>query len=87
MGNISCKGNEEGGTDGCDLIRIAEEATEPRAGQPERVDENKRGFGCADRENRGIPARLTPVRIGVELRLMVFVNTCQHKSTLVNGNR
>ena len=26
-------------------------ATEPRAGQPKRVDEDKRGFGCADREN------------------------------------
>ena len=52
MGNISCKGNEEGGTDGCDLIRVAEKVAEPRAGQPERVDENKRGFGCADRKDR-----------------------------------
>ena len=59
MGNISCKGNEEGGTDGCDLIRIAEEATEPRAGQPKCVDENKRSSGRADREKRGIPAHLT----------------------------
>ena len=24
MGNISCKGNEEGRADGCDLIRVAE---------------------------------------------------------------
>jgi hypothetical protein len=34
MGNTCEKENEEGGTDDYDLIRVAEEATEPRAGQP-----------------------------------------------------